>query len=261
MVDVEEDVKGVNDGALTCRGTTEFEDLCLVDALIDPALALGCRCGTCRVAPTEPGPNGKVESVRVADLPYGLQDCGKIANHARDGVETLFGLIEDALCGIDVWGVEVPSGGRRGKTVLVCIVRIVCIVLVTVMGSVVKVGDRSQRFDAAKFNLGTASIKVGFVGQAGEEGEGTNVGTRKGERGIDDLVVPEHGVRKRQHGRDAEPFGDADEGDRERGGDEHRGRRRARMHVKMDEKREYMVGPSKESGFVFERGRVEYGML
>ena len=74
MVDLEEGIEGMDDRGLARGGTAELQLMGMVDTLKDPLGTLRTRC----VAAAEPGSDGSVEGVGIADGANGLEDCGQI---------------------------------------------------------------------------------------------------------------------------------------------------------------------------------------
>jgi hypothetical protein len=106
----------------------------------------------------------------VTNFAHRLEDCRQIVNYASNGLQTL--------------GCPVQS--------IVVDVTLSVSLLLGVDGHVhvVKGRNRLQGFDTPKFNLCTASVKIGFVRCTREECERADVGTGERERMVDDLVVP-----------------------------------------------------------------------
>lgn len=75
MVYLKEGIESMDDRGLASRGTAELQLLMgMVDTFKDPLGTLRARC----VAAAEPGPDGSVEGVGIADGANGLEDGGQI---------------------------------------------------------------------------------------------------------------------------------------------------------------------------------------
>lgn len=72
VIHLEKGIESMDNGGLASRGTAELELMGVVDTLKDPLGTLRARC----VAAAEPGPDGSVEGVGIADGANGLEDCG-----------------------------------------------------------------------------------------------------------------------------------------------------------------------------------------
>ena len=164
----------------------------MVDTLKDPLGTLRARC----VAAAEPGADGGVKGVGIADGANGLEDLGEIIDDQGYAFERGCDTCEL------VRGEKVVDRGERGGKLLLLLP--VELPLAGVEEDIVAICDGAKSLDATEFNFGAAAVEGPLVCVACEEGKGTNVCACEGLGGIDDGEIPEDGVGKGENGGNAE---------------------------------------------------------
>ena len=139
LVDAEEDVEGVDEGALAGAGAGELEGLpelgVELDALKHPPAALG----RVRVRAAEPGADLVVEDLRVASVPHREEQLVQIGDHSGERV-------------------QVRRDSANGD-------------VVTDEGLVHRRPHETKRLDTPEFYPGGREVEFLLVARAGEERE------------------------------------------------------------------------------------------